>query len=268
MTGHSYLDSHPREGEPWSVSRSLDYMNGTGHELTAMWTGGRFLAFDAEIDTSAAKRLLPPGLKPSEPARALIFAADYVETGLGFDYREVGVLLHARLRGKPVLHVAWMVVDDDTALILGREMLGFPKKMAEIHVEIGETDATAVVRRRGVDLLSLHAELADPLSETPIFPHPIVNVLGRHGPLPNALLRMQAGERFHHGYSAEFELRIKHSAFDPLSELGLGTRQNGLVAVADLGLRKDGRPERAKQWPWVGFVRPTWLLRAYPFRAW
>jgi acetoacetate decarboxylase len=28
-----------------------------------------------------------------------------------------------------------MAVDDDTALILGREMLGFPKKMADIELE-------------------------------------------------------------------------------------------------------------------------------------
>jgi acetoacetate decarboxylase len=35
-----------------------------------------------------------------------------------------------------------MVVDDDTALILGREMLGFPKKMADIELEVDGVSST------------------------------------------------------------------------------------------------------------------------------
>ena len=268
MSRESYLDPHPRHRDPWSVGRSFDYMNGMGHGLPAMWTEGRFLAFHAEVDPAVARRWLPPGLRPSDPARALVFAADYVKTGLGLDYREVGLLLHATLRRKPVLHVAWMVVDDDTALILGRELLGFPKKMAEIEVEVGEGAAKASVRRRNVDLLTLHAELGDPLSEAKVFPDPIVNVRGIPSPAPDLLLRMHAGERLHSARAAEFELKLKHSAFDPLAELGFAGSQKGLQAVVDLAPNKNGRPERPRRWPWAGFVRPTWLLRAYPFRSW
>jgi len=35
-----------------------------------------------------------------------------------------------------------MVVDDDTALILGRELLGFPKKMADIELEVDGVSST------------------------------------------------------------------------------------------------------------------------------
>ena len=268
MNSESYLDPHPRHRDPWSAGRSLDYLSGKGHGLPAMWTEGRFLAFHGEVDPVVARRWLPPGLGPSDPARALVFAAHYLKTGLGFDYREVGVLLHATLRRKPVLHVAWMVVDDDTAMILGRELLGFPKKMAEIQLEVGEGTARASVRRRQVDLLELQAELRDPLSEATVFPHPIVNVRGNPSPAPDLLLRMQAEERLHSARVAEFELRLKQSAFDPLADLGFAGSQTGLQAVVDLAPSENGRPARPRRWPLAGLVRPTWLLRAYPFRSW
>ena len=268
MSREAYLDPHPRHRDPWSLARAFDYLNGKGHELPAMWTDGKFLAFDAEVDPGSAARWLPPGLRPSDPARARVFAVDYVRTGLGFDYREVGVLLHATLRKKPVLHVTWMVVDDDTAMSLGRELLGFPKKMAEIEVEVGEASARAVVRRRGVDLLAIRADLGEPIAETKVFPRPIVNVRGLPSLLPDMLLRMDGGEHFHSGRAAEFEVQVKESAFDPLVDLGLAGSQRGFQAVVDLAPNPaSGRP-RPRTWPFAGFVRPSWLLRAYPFRSW
>ena len=138
-----------------------------------------------------------------------------MRTGPGFDYREVGVLLHATLRKKPVLHVAWMVVDDDTAMSLGRELLGFPKKMAEIDVEVGEASARAIVRRRGVDLLAIRADLGEPIAETKVFPKPIVNVRGIPSLLPDMLLRMDGGECFHSGRAAEFEVQVEAERLRP-----------------------------------------------------
>jgi acetoacetate decarboxylase len=268
MSRESYLDPHPRHRDPWSLGRASDYLNGRGHGLPAMWTDSRFLVFDADVDAGTARRWLPPGLRPSDPARARIFAVDYVRTGLGFDYREVGVLLHATLRKKPVLHVAWMVVDDDTAMTLGRELLGFPKKMARIEVEVGEASARAIVRRRGVDLLTIRADLGEPIAETKVFPQRIVNVRGIPSLMPDMLLRMDPGECFHSGRAAEFEVQLKESAFDPLAELGLAGSQRGFHAVADIGpTPPSGRP-RLRTWPFAGFVRPTWLMRAYPFRSW
>jgi hypothetical protein len=94
-------------------------------------------------------------------------------------------------------------------------------------------------------------------TESYLDPHP------RH-----LLLRMQAGERLHSARVAEFELQLKPSAFDPLVELGLAGGQRGLQAVADLGPMENGRPAGPRRWPLAGLVRPTWLLRAYPFRSW
>ncbi len=270
MKSDSYLDPHPRHRDPWSLRRSRDFLTGAGHSLPAFWTDSKFLVFNAEIDPETARAWLPPGLRPSNPPCALVFAVDYVKTGLGLDYREVGVLLHARFRGKPVLHVAWMVVDDDTALILGRELLGFPKKMAEIDLEIAKDSACIRVRRRGVDLLTLRAVLGDPISEMKVFPHSIVNVRGIPSLAPNVLFRMDGGERFHAGRGACFEVEVKDSAFDPLIELNLSSSQRGFHAIVDLGPKKSEgrRSPTVRVWPLAGIVRPSWLLRAYPFRSW
>lgn len=270
MKSDSYLDPNPSHRDRWSLRRSRDFLTGSGHSLPAFWTEGKFLAFDAEIGPETARAWLPPGLRPSDPPRARVFAADYPKTGLGFDYREVGVLLHARLRGKPVLHVAWMVVDDDTALILGRELLGFPKKMAEIDLEIEGDSARVRVRRRGVDLLTLSAALGDSISETKIFPHPIANVRGIPSLVPSVLFRMDPGEHFHSGCAADIEVQVKDSAFDPLVELNLSSSQRGVHAIVDLSPKEsEGRPSpTVRAWPLAGFVRPSWLLRAYPFRSW
>ncbi|MFQ5503203.1 MAG: acetoacetate decarboxylase family protein [Planctomycetota bacterium] len=268
MKFRSYLDPHPRHRDAWSLGRTSAFLDAASHGLPAFWAESKFLALHAEIDRETASAWLPPGLRPSDPARALIFAVDYVRTALGFDYREVGVLLHARLRGKPVLHVAWMVVDDDTALILGRELLGFPKKLAEIHFEIGSESAEVLVRRRGTDLLELRAELAEPISATPIFPHPIVNVRGLPGPLPNLLFRMDGGERFNSGRAARFDLKVQESPFDPLMDLGLASVQQGVHATVDIAPRSERVSRWPRVWPVAGLIRPSWLLRAYPFRTW
>ncbi len=91
---------------------------------------------------------------------------------------------------------------------------------------------------------------------------------GIPSPMPDMLLRMDGGERFHSGRAAEFEVQVKESAFDPLAELGLAGSQRGFHAVADLAPNPaSGRP-RPRTWPFAGFVRPTWLMRAYPFRSW
>lgn len=268
MRPGTHLDPHPRHGDSWSIDRSKDFLSAGGRQLSAFWSGSKFLAFNAEIDPGTARRWLPPGLTATDPARALVFVVDYVKTGLGFDYREVGVLLHATLRRKPVLHVAWMVVDDDTAMILGRELLGFPKKMAEINIEFASDSARAVVRRRGVDLLTLDARLGDPIAETRVFPHPIVNVRGIPGLLPNMLLRIEGKEHFHSGRTADIDVKVKDSPFDPLAELGLSCTQKGLHAIVDIGVNFRRRVPTPRPWPVAGFVSPAWLIRAYPFRTW
>ncbi|GIU85419.1 MAG: hypothetical protein KatS3mg008_2194 [Acidimicrobiales bacterium] len=91
-----------------------------------------------------------------------------------------------------------MVVDDDTALILGREVLGFPKKMAEIELDSESRPMVGTVRRKGGEVLRIEfepeGEEADP---APVFARRFVNACGTliHG---LDLIEIPAGgERIH-----------------------------------------------------------------------
>jgi hypothetical protein len=93
------------------------------------------IAFATDADKAAA--LIPkelelitiPGL-PGQAAANLIFAK-YRECDLG-PYMEVFVTITVLHKGKPYGFITAIYVDNDAALLAGRELGGYPKKMAQI----------------------------------------------------------------------------------------------------------------------------------------
>jgi hypothetical protein len=93
------------------------------------------IAFATDADRAAA--LIPkelelitiPGL-PGQAAANLIFAK-YRECDLG-PYMEVFVTISVLHKGQPYGFITGIYVDNDAALLAGRELGGYPKKMAQI----------------------------------------------------------------------------------------------------------------------------------------
>jgi acetoacetate decarboxylase len=110
---------------PWETTRRIRRAIKDGVKL---WEGARFILVDAPVDEKEARRILPWGMKPVDPPMATLFVADYPRTAFSAAYREAAVLIHVKTPFGRGLHCCWMVVDDDTALILGRELLGYPKR--------------------------------------------------------------------------------------------------------------------------------------------
>ena len=130
------------------------------HESEAyIWRNARVLLVEVPVARETAAAWLPAPLEPAESPSASIFIADYPETAVGLVYREAGILLHARDGAGPARHCSWMVVDDDAALILGREMLGYPKKMAEISLVESGSGVVGSVRRKGTEIMRIEASL-------------------------------------------------------------------------------------------------------------
>lgn len=230
------------------------------------WANAQLLAADVPVDAAAAREWLPPALAlPGQPL-ATVFIAHYPDTAMGFAYREAGVLLHARLRRKPVLHCAWMVVDDDTAMILGRELLGFPKKMARIDFDFAPFRPEATVSRRGVELLRFEGLAEGEGDRSAVFPHPIVNMRGIPGALPNLMLSMQGIERCQSSAALRLRIATGDSPCDPIARLGIAGEHAARRLVVDIG----GNHEGARQaFPSAAsLVNPAWLWKAYPFRSW
>jgi|GEM_PF-74939 len=214
----------PLGGVVASVATTIERLAAPGEP---MWPNATLLVADVPVDAAAARTWLPPGLRLPERPTARLFVADYPTTSFGVAYREVGVLLHATTarRRTPVLHCCWMVVDDDSAMIYGRELLGFPKKLADIELTADVAAGTPVgasVVRRGQKLLTVDgvvgARLADP---TPLLDRPVVNVWGLPGPLPAVLLRMTPPEHVHEGHQARLRIRLTGGDHDPLAPLGM-----------------------------------------------
>lgn len=251
----------------WSIERTRRML------LQRRWTWARadITLADVSVDAEVARRWLPPALALPAAAAATVFVADYPDTAMGFSYREAGVLLHARLRGAPVLHCAWMVVDDDTALILGRELLGFPKKLAAIDLDFAGPSARASVVRRGVEVLALEARIegapVDRVGDPRAFPHPIVNVRGVPGAAPSLLVGMAPNERCHESRPMRVAIGSRRSACDPIADLGIAGEHPGRHLIVDLAHPDAPDATRVPAWP-AAIASPTWLWKAYPFRAW
>jgi len=128
---------------------------------TILHVEGQF--FDAKIaliafmtDRKIMKKLIPKPLKPAQMPIATAFIAEYPRTNFGSVYNEAALSLNVEYDGIPGSYCLLMPVTEDMALILGREFLGFPKKIAD-KISLEETDTGIEGRcvRHDVELINL-----------------------------------------------------------------------------------------------------------------
>ena len=211
---------------------SQDAPSETGY----MWTNARVLAVGVAVSPQTASAWLPEALSAGEPPTATLFVADYPETSFGVVYRESGILLHVKDARGTAAHCPWMVVDDDAALILGREMLGFPKKLAEIALEERGDRVVGTVRRRGTEILRVEATLgateADP---APLFGRRLVNAIGTPVTGMKLVDLAPAAERIRSSRAAEAKVTLASGDRDPLGELQPAPSGPARLLVLDFG---------------------------------
>lgn len=97
--------------------------------------------------------LLPTGLVASPTPMQVTIFADYPDSTIA-SYKEAVILVGATYNDTPVLYCPLIYVTSDTALCAGREIWGFPKKLASIDIEIGDHGFVHCrLARKGEDLL-------------------------------------------------------------------------------------------------------------------
>jgi|TARA_Y100000310_G_scaffold342703_1_gene447005 acetoacetate decarboxylase len=89
-----------------------------------------------ETDMDAALDLLPEGLVIEPPAVATVLFIDYPFSTLG-PYYETILGISCSFEGTPRSYIAHIVVNNEMPLAAGREIWGFPKKLADISIETG-----------------------------------------------------------------------------------------------------------------------------------
>lgn len=120
-----------------------------------------------ETDEDAALDLLPEGLELSLPPTVHLVVFSYPSTTIG-PYNEAALSLQCRWQGQPLSYIVHLVVTTDAAMAAGREIAGFPKKLA--HIELREEDGSLhgiVERPRGRRLVTASMRLEQKLPSTP-----------------------------------------------------------------------------------------------------
>jgi acetoacetate decarboxylase len=201
-----------------------------------VWMDAKVLVADIDVDADVARGMLPPSLELADPACATVFVADYPQTAFGSVYREAAVLLHGSDEHGALLHCPWMVVDDDTALIIGRELLGFPKKLADITLEIGDDRAVGTVNRHGVEVMRIECALEpDDLEGEPVFGHRFVNACGTmiHG--LDLIEVPPSGEEIHERRGGPAKVQLTTSDRDLPGQLAVAVDAGGQLVHLDFG---------------------------------
>lgn len=112
------------------------------------------------------KEIIPKPLSPTEDSLATVFVARYLETNARMTYNEGALFIHCRYRGEKGFYCLSMPVDNDMAMIVGREQFGFPKKMADkITLEQQNNRVIGTVVRKGVDILRIEGQIGGETSK-------------------------------------------------------------------------------------------------------
>lgn len=94
-----------------------------------------FLVVTYETDLEALKAVVPAPLKVLDPIVKFEFIRMPDSTGFG-DYTESGQVIPVSFNGKQGAYVHSMYLDDEAPIAAGREIWGFPKKLADPSLQV------------------------------------------------------------------------------------------------------------------------------------
>ena len=168
------------------------------------------VAFEAAADRMTC--FLPPGVEPADdpvPCRAKARWAPFTFYG---PYHEAYLEITVTFRGERYRYVPVIMTDSDVPLIAGREIWGYPKKLARISHSWGQTGAThaehyaaTVERPSGVRLMTISStcdRLYEP-GETESLPALSLKLIpdaeGGERPALAQLVSLQVEGKFHTG---------------------------------------------------------------------
>ncbi|WP_433565027.1 acetoacetate decarboxylase family protein [Nocardia sp. CA-151230] len=209
-----------------SLGADLDRLWSIANPRGSFYRDARYFSATVEVDPDKMKQWLPAGLRLAEPARADVFTAYFPDYNYGTEgYHEAAVFAHVKTLQGTGIHCPWMILDDDVALILGREGAGYPKKLGEIDWTLGDSEIRAEAGRRGAKLVSMGGRLGEVIENAPPFlGRPHRNVMGLLGvAFPSFLVGFTPREEVVEARRVEdFTLELGGSERDPIDQMGLG----------------------------------------------
>jgi len=209
-----------------------------------LFPGAKMLGAMFETKPEIVARLLPPPLQPIDSPNGMVFIAEYPTTNYGPGYREAALFLKCQYQGEVGNYCLAMPIDsEEVRCTNGRDIFGFPKKLAKIHLERRENTVHGWVERHGVRFFELKVELAASLDE---FPPAGPNFLFKASPAisltpgfdgPVLLCRQNTEVQLKTLEVGMPELTFRPSARDPWSEVEVVSPLAGFYMVSDNTMR-------------------------------
>jgi acetoacetate decarboxylase len=203
---------------------------------TKLWENAQFILVDVPLNYQETKQILPTGMWTGKQPTGTLFIANYTKTSFTQPYMEAALLIHVNTPLGKGIHCPWMLVDDDTAMIYGRELLGYPKKMAEFEFKEADNQFYASVSRRGVKIL----EIEGVLEEKENSPSPVLDIktfnVGGLGQffLLNPVWLFRPKEKIHESFCTNSTIKVQHSEFDPIADLIVPKPISGRFSIIDI----------------------------------
>ncbi|HUN55649.1 MAG TPA: acetoacetate decarboxylase family protein [Smithella sp.] len=206
---------------------------------TAEFYDAQMLAVFWETKPEIIAGLLPAPLKPAARPTAMAFAAYYPSTNFDVTYHETALFISASYNGEEGNYCLAMPVTSDMAMAGGREVFGFPKKIADIGFERTGDTIRGWTERRGVRFMEINAKMTggfnDPAAQELILANPpdaegamrAVSFNFKHFPAPEGFLmdynpRLVRQETILRPKKIEFgeaEIIFRPSAYDPWQDV-------------------------------------------------
>jgi acetoacetate decarboxylase len=227
------------------------------HE-TADFYDAEMLTVFWETKPGIIARLLPSPLKPAGQPIAMAFVANYPRTNFDVTYKESALFVRASYNGEEGNYCLAMPVTNDMAMAGGREIFGFPKKIADIHFKRDGESVEGWTERRGFRFMGVRAKLTGKFNDEQARESFMaagmdkdgtlkgISYNFKHFPAPEGgtfdynprLIRQETILRPKVMQFGEAEIILKESAYDPWVEVEVVKMLGALYTVGDNSMLK------------------------------
>jgi acetoacetate decarboxylase len=225
--------------------------------------------FDAEMISvvwettpESIEKLLPSPLKPAAKPLAMAFVGNYPATNFSLPYLESALFVRASFEGQESFYCLAMPVTDDMAMAGGREIWGYPKKMANISLKREGDAVEGATERHGIQFMKIKAELTGNINENSAMDELLslgFNPQGEYSATAFNFIHSPSpieGEAFHHSprliqgetifrpktfIFGEAEVELTPSEHDPWYDVPVKRILGGFYSVGDNSMLTPGK---------------------------
>ena len=238
-----------------SFVKTLDELAKLG-EVKYDYYNAEVLSIFWETKSEIVERLLPAPLEPTSTPLVYAFLANYPKLGFStVPYSEAGLFLRSKFKGEEGNYCLSMPVTTDMAMVGGREMWGFPKKIANILFTKNNSDIDGWVERHNIRFFEVKAALTTEAADKAVldfYDEVGINASVRTNynfkcfPAPEGgafdynprLVKTEVDIRPSSSQMVEVEVKLNSSDTDPWDEIEIVKILGAIYSITDIILRQ------------------------------